>query len=66
MTTNEKNACVSAPENEDEMWKHSKSVYDVVAAKKSNTLLHNPSSANALGKLWLSVFEELHVRRRRT
>ena len=42
------------------MSKHSKSVYDVVAGQKSKMLLHNPNSAKALGKLWLTVFTEVH------
>jgi hypothetical protein len=58
--TNEKNACASAPENEEAMSKHSKSVYDVVAARKGKTLLHKPDSAKALGRLWLSLVSEHH------
>ena len=57
---NEKNACASAPENEEAMPKKFESCHDVVAGQKSKMLLHNPSSANALGKLWLSVFREVH------
>ncbi len=60
--SNEKmNACASAPENEEAMPKYeNQSVYDVVPAFKGKSPLHKPDSPKALGRLWLTVFTEVH------